>query len=290
MKANSLRAFILTAERGSISEAARIMQRPRPQVSNWIADLEVDWGLELFDRSTHKPVLTEQGEQLLDYSKMVLQNMEQLSERARLLNNQTRLSLRLGIDKCLSTRQRVSIINGLLNRFPALDLKVIGGNDATIIAALKDDLIDIGLCRHWMVDQKTIMATTVSDLNILGCCSPEHPLADYDELTTKIVTQYRQIDLYSPPGHIPETVRFPENLLEVSDYDSMLELTAMGHGWCICPAPLARPWLAKGRLTILNHPEAVGKTALGLISKPATPDNVFFQWLRSEAKSLIAEP
>ena len=97
MKANSLRAFILTAERGSITEAARMMQRPRPQVSNWIADLEVDWGLELFDRTTHKPVLTEQGQQLLDYSKMVLKNMEQLSERAKLLTSQASLSLRLGI-------------------------------------------------------------------------------------------------------------------------------------------------------------------------------------------------
>ena len=178
----------------------------------------------------------------------------------------------------------------MLTRFPSLDLKVVGGSDATIIAALKDDLIDIGLCRHWMVDHKTMTTTTVAELNTLGCCSSEHPLADYDELTTEIVTQYRQIDLYSPPGHIPETIRFPENLLEVSDYNIMLELTAMGHGWCICPAPLARPWLSDGRLTIMNHPEAVGKTAIGLISSPSNPDNTYLKWLRREAKALISEP
>ncbi len=44
MNIQHLKAFVLAAHLGSISAAAREMGKRQSQVSQWIADLEVDFG------------------------------------------------------------------------------------------------------------------------------------------------------------------------------------------------------------------------------------------------------
>ena len=57
----NFRAFVLAAELGSFSAAARQMGKAQSAVSSAIANLEVDADVQLFDRSSRNPVLTEAG-------------------------------------------------------------------------------------------------------------------------------------------------------------------------------------------------------------------------------------
>ena len=67
-----LRAFVTAAEKGSFSAAARAMGRAQSVVSTHIAMLEDSLGVELFDRSSRSPVLTEAGRALLPEAHAVL--------------------------------------------------------------------------------------------------------------------------------------------------------------------------------------------------------------------------
>src|SRR5699024_11550957 len=58
-------AFVLTAEHGSFSAAARALGRTQSTISSAISYLEISLGTELFDRSTRVPSLTEAGRTLL---------------------------------------------------------------------------------------------------------------------------------------------------------------------------------------------------------------------------------
>lgn len=53
------KALLATAETGSFSAAARRLGKAQSVVSAAIANLEIDLGLALFDRSGRYPVLTE---------------------------------------------------------------------------------------------------------------------------------------------------------------------------------------------------------------------------------------
>ena len=55
------KALLATAETGSFSAAARRLGKAQSVVSAAIANLEIDLGLALFDRSGRYPVLTEAG-------------------------------------------------------------------------------------------------------------------------------------------------------------------------------------------------------------------------------------
>ena len=61
----ALEAFAQIAELGSFSAAARRLGKSQSTISEAIARLEIDLGLELFDRSSRQPVLTEAGKVML---------------------------------------------------------------------------------------------------------------------------------------------------------------------------------------------------------------------------------
>ncbi|MBC7608342.1 MAG: LysR family transcriptional regulator, partial [Polaromonas sp.] len=61
----ALTAFAEAATLGSFSAAARKLGKGQSTVSSAIANLEVDLGLTLFDRSSRKPALTAHGKVML---------------------------------------------------------------------------------------------------------------------------------------------------------------------------------------------------------------------------------
>ena len=67
-----MQAFVLAAELGSFSAAARRMGKAQSAISTAIANLEIDAGVELFDRQGRSPVLTEEGKTLLPHAKGIL--------------------------------------------------------------------------------------------------------------------------------------------------------------------------------------------------------------------------
>lgn len=61
------RAFLATAEAGSLSKAARGLGLTQPTLSRQVAALEADLGLVLFERVGRSLVLTPTGADLLDH-------------------------------------------------------------------------------------------------------------------------------------------------------------------------------------------------------------------------------
>ena len=60
-----LQIFAAIDKAGSFSGAARLLGRTQSSVSTAIANLEADWNVALFDRSSKVPVMTESGRRLL---------------------------------------------------------------------------------------------------------------------------------------------------------------------------------------------------------------------------------
>ncbi|MBF3098427.1 LysR family transcriptional regulator, partial [Pseudomonas aeruginosa] len=81
----SLEAFVQAVSLGSFSAAARKLGKSQSTVSEAIARLEIDLGLELFDRSGRQPQLTEAGRTLLGRVEEVLGASDRLRRVAALL-------------------------------------------------------------------------------------------------------------------------------------------------------------------------------------------------------------
>lgn len=64
---NQVRAFLATAEEGSLSAAARALGQTQPTLSRQVAALEEDLGVTLFERAGRAMALTTAGMELLDH-------------------------------------------------------------------------------------------------------------------------------------------------------------------------------------------------------------------------------
>src|SRR3982751_6832121 len=82
---NQLRTFIAAAEQGSFSAAGRKLGRAQSVVSQTLANLEMQLGVTLFDRSARYPVLTEDGRALLQDARAVGEHMGRLKAAAQAL-------------------------------------------------------------------------------------------------------------------------------------------------------------------------------------------------------------
>ena len=78
----ALLAFAEAATLGSFSAAARKLGKRQSTVSEAIANLEIDLGLTLFDRSTRQPTLTEAGHAMLTQVRRVLDASAQMDRLA----------------------------------------------------------------------------------------------------------------------------------------------------------------------------------------------------------------
>ena len=69
---DALVAFVLSAELGSFSAAARQLGKRQSTISEAIANLEIDLGVMLFDRQARLPTLSEAGANLLPLARRIL--------------------------------------------------------------------------------------------------------------------------------------------------------------------------------------------------------------------------
>lgn len=76
---NHIRAFLATADSGSLSAAARKLGLTQPTLSRQVAALETELGLLLFERVGRSLELTQAGRELLDHSRTMGQAAEALS-------------------------------------------------------------------------------------------------------------------------------------------------------------------------------------------------------------------
>lgn len=69
---DQLRVLVTIADSGSFSAAGRELRRAQSAISQAVANLEVIQGVELFDRRSHRPRLTQVGRVLVDQARLVL--------------------------------------------------------------------------------------------------------------------------------------------------------------------------------------------------------------------------
>jgi len=76
---NRARAFLVTAEEGSLSAAARALKLAQPTVGRQVEALEAELGVALFERSGHGLRLTPSGHELLGHARMMGEGARALS-------------------------------------------------------------------------------------------------------------------------------------------------------------------------------------------------------------------
>lgn len=138
-----LQAFVLSAELGSISAAARALGKRQSQVSGWIQDLEAELALELFIRSGNSLHLSQSGETLLPLAQHTLAQSSRLQAAAQALLQHQKLILHVGIAPHIPQAILTDAIVGFIRQQPQVQIRLSTHHEAQLNAGLQDGTFDM---------------------------------------------------------------------------------------------------------------------------------------------------
>ena len=139
---DQLRTFIAAADEGSFSVAGRKLRRAQSVVSHTLANLELQVGLALFDRSGRYPQLTEAGRSLLEQARDAADSMDAFKARARTLAEGLEPELAVAVDVMFPIATLTNAVQAFHRKFPTTPLRLY----VEALGAVVQPLLD-GQCR-----------------------------------------------------------------------------------------------------------------------------------------------
>lgn len=283
---DQLEAFVAAEEAGSFSAAARMLGKAQSRVSTAVANLEIDLGVQLFDRSHKFPVVTEAGERLLPYARRVLKECRALDHCALQLSGMTQTQLRLSVDELFPSKVLGSVLGKFATQFPDIEVEVLWTAIGDVHSLIESGQADVGISlplegiaaegQSWRL-LGTIWAK--------GFVAASHPLALLPSVTEDDLWPYTQIIAASRSGkEEPGSGRFSERIWRCEDSQLMRELVINGVGWAWLIEHYAQQDIEQGRLVELHLK----------FSPKGIPSTFYFEWkkdypLRPAEEWLAAE-
>lgn len=248
-------AFAAVAEAGSFTSAAARLNTTKSAVSQAVAVLERELGVQLLQRSTRKLAITEAGESFLEDCRALLADAEAAIERARTGRAQPSGTLRL-----TSTQGTAAMVAGWIahycERFPMMRVDYVPTDRKLDLIAERFDLtIRIG-----PMNDSSLRAVVLEELEIWTVASPAYLARHGTPRQPAHLARHEWIALSLLPT--PWSVAFERSgrkvrvktrgAISVASSDALLRLVIQGIGVSAFPNTAdVRAEVAAGRLVRL---------------------------------------
>lgn len=156
---NHIRAFLATAETGSLSAAARQLGQTQPTLSRQIAALEADLGVMLFERIGRALQITQAGLELLDHTREMGQAANHIALTASGQAQSIEGLVRITASDIMSAYILPDLLRELRAQAPRLRIDVIASNDIRDLMRREADIA----IRHVRPDQPDLIARLVNE-------------------------------------------------------------------------------------------------------------------------------
>ena len=177
---NDLEVFVLTAESGSLSGAAREMNTSPASTSASLKRLETDLGLMLFVRSTRSLRLTPEGQRLLPAAKLALQELQDALEELSTGKQVIRGHLQISIPSDLGRNQVLSWLDAFQNEHPEVTIRL---HLSDSITDLYRQPVDVAIRYGDLPDSNLIALPLLPQNRRVLCAAPTY-LAKYGQPTS----------------------------------------------------------------------------------------------------------
>ena len=250
---SALLAFVRTAEAGSIVGAARILGLSASAVGKRIARLEHELGTRLFQRTTRRIHLTEEGELLLQRCRRALDELSEAQADLAQRQHAPRGLLRIGLPT-IGYRFLLPVLPGFQQRYPQVQLE-LDFNDRLV------DVVSGGLdavIRSGELADSSLMARRLGAFHFVLCAAPAHLQAQglpqsLADLPAQHALRFRfpttgKLQPWTLPGIDGDAGAALPTTMTCNNMEALLAAAIGGMGLAWMPDFLAAEALADGRL------------------------------------------
>ena len=290
-----LRTFVVAAEDGSFSAAARKLRRVQSAVSHSIGKLEARMGVKLFDRSARQPTLTAAGTALLHDARAVISGVDEMKTRAEALAAGIEPELSVAVDSAFPMEALAQAASAVRARYPTvatrLQVEGVGGAYKPVLEGQRQ----LGLVAALRPLPPGLMGEHLMTASLLSVASHDHPLARLSgSIARPQLSKHAQIVLATRSGDnaCRELGIISPSTWEVADPAASRALILQGLGWGCLPAHAIASDLAEGRLKTLPIAELPPKglpVAVSIIYRESAPPGQAGRWFIKQLKNFFAQ-
>jgi DNA-binding transcriptional LysR family regulator len=242
------------ADHGSFAAAARELGLVPSAVTYRIRQLEDALDVLLFDRSSRQARLTAAGNELLCAGQQLLQDIDAMAHRVRRVATGWEAEFTIAVDTALSGATVMELAESFFALAPTTRLRVrdeaLGGTLEALTAGRADLALGV------LVEPGTtpgISSHDLGDLSFVFAVAPHHPLAEASEpIPDEVVMKHRAVAVSDSAQQRSNALTYGllagQDVVTVPSMHAKLDAQLRGLGGGFLPEPLARPYLASGRL------------------------------------------
>lgn len=252
---DQLRVFMLVADLGSFSAAARKLVRAQSAVSHAVAGLEAQLGLELFDRSAYRPRLTAHARTLLPEVRTILERIDRLEGKAQMLSGGVEPQVGLVVDGAFPLSQIADALHRFKLDRPGVVLRIFNDSMSDLVERLATGNADIGIVATLPEVPVGFDAFALMPVRLIPVASPSYHLSRH----ARLVPQEALVDamqiVLTDKGAASVTTRdygvLSTRTWRVTDLATKRDLLLAGLGWGGMPQHLIERELREGSLVRL---------------------------------------
>lgn len=251
---DQIRTFVAVAEAGSFRAGAGRLSRVQSAVSRLIGNLELELGVTLFDRSSHRPTLTPEGQALLADARAILLKVDFMRARARGLGEGVELGLSIIVDTWFPIATVGAALRDLREAYPSVALRVSTAPLGGPFVALRERHCTLGITVSEDFRDPRIELEALSTVSVVPVAAATHPLVAHTRSKAPVGTaelaEHLQIlleDRTTLSAGREFGVLSP-GTWRVTEQDTKHALILAGLGWGRLPLWLVERDLAEGRL------------------------------------------
>ncbi len=172
-------SFVKTAECGSFTKAAELLNYSQASISRMIGDLEKEWKVSLLERSAGGVRLTSDGMKLLPYTKSVVAEFDKLQMEIDDLNGLQSGLIRIGTFSSVATHWLPNIIKEFQKDYPNIDYELLLGDYTEIEEWILEGRVDCGFLR--LPAQSGLETIFLEQDKLMAIIPKHHALADCEK-------------------------------------------------------------------------------------------------------------
>lgn len=253
---DALRVLDAIDRKQTFAGAAQALHRVPSAISYTISKLEEDLGVEVFDRSKRRAVLTAAGRLLLMEGRQLLSASEELAQKVQAVAGGWEARLRIAVDTVMNCDAIYDLVEEFREKHAVTELvlseEVLGGTWEALTAQRCDLVIGAagqphvgGIVTHEMCQMEFVFAV-----------APSHPLCRRPQpLSPEDVYDYPTIVVSDSSRYIPGRsagVLGGRTRLAVPDMAMKIEAQRRGLGVGYLPRPRIEHLLHAGELQVLE--------------------------------------
>ncbi len=148
MEIRVLKYFLLVAREENITKAANLLHLTQPTLSRQLMQLEEELGVQLFRRSKHRIILTEEGMLLRRRAEEIVTLADKTKDDLQHREEQLAGTIAVGSGELQSSDFLTRLLTAFQERNPLVRFAIYSGNSDNIKERIERGLLDVGLLQE----------------------------------------------------------------------------------------------------------------------------------------------